>query len=150
MSKSLSQILIHIVFHVKEGSFIHASHATELYNYMGGIIKINESFPIKIGGTEDHIHILCALSKNVAVAKLVEEIKRNSSRWIKTLEPSYHIFSWQRGYGAFSVSSSQKSSVVRYINNQKEHHGKRTFRQEFELLLEKHEVEYDIAYLWND
>ncbi|MCD7976773.1 MAG: transposase [Tannerellaceae bacterium] len=94
MSKSLSQILVHIVFHVKAGSFIHSSHTIELYHYMGGIIKINGSFPIKIGGTEDHIHILCSLSKNIAVAKLVEEIKRNSSRWIKTLDPSYHIFGW--------------------------------------------------------
>ncbi|MCD8177889.1 MAG: transposase [Tannerellaceae bacterium] len=150
MPKSLSQILIHIVFHVKEGSAIHPQHAGELYNYLGGIIKQNDSFPIRIGGTEDHIHILCSLSKTLTVAKLVEEIKRNSSRWIKTVAKSYRYFSWQRGYGAFSVSSSHRRIVIEYINNQKKHHLKRTFQEEFELLLEKYNVEYNKEYLWKD
>src|SRR5690606_2450441 len=91
----------------------------ELYAYIGGIIKENSSVPIKINGTEDHIHILATMSKNIALAKFVEEIKRNSSRWIKTKGIEYQDFAWQGGYAGYSVSQSVVERVKKYIENQK-------------------------------
>ena len=105
MSQSLSKLYVHIVFHIKNKKIImREKEQDSLYAYMGSIIKDNQSIPIIINGVEDHVHILCILSKNVALAKLVEEIKRHSSRWIKTQHNYYKTFAWQGGYGGFSVS----------------------------------------------
>ncbi len=100
-----------------------------------------------IGVMPDHIHALCVLSKNVALSKLVEEIKRHSSKWIKTKAVNLSKFHWQNGYGAFSVSQSQLDKVRNYILNQKEHHRKRTFQEEVKAFQDKYNVEYDNRYL---
>lgn len=115
---------------------------------MGGIIKANDSVPIKINGIENHVHILAILSKNIALSKFLEEIKRNSSRWIKTKGKEYRNFKWQGGYDAFSVSERRVDSVRKYIENQKEHHKKVSFKEEYIKLLDEHGVEYDERYLW--
>jgi len=105
MEQSLSKLYIHIIFHIQSNSCqIRNQDKVELFAYMGSIIKDNESIPILINGVEDHLHILCVMSKNIALAKLVEEIKRHSSRWIKTKDKHYAQFGWQGGYGGFSVS----------------------------------------------
>ena len=151
MSQSLSKLYVHIVFHVKNNRIkMRKQEQSELYAYIGSIIKDNESIPIEINGVEDHIHILCVMSKNIALAKLVEEIKRHSSRWIKTKDKHYDHFAWQGGYGAFSVSQSIHDVTKRYIQNQEEHHKKRTFKEEYLLFLKEYGIEYNEDYLWSD
>ena len=151
MAQSLSQLYVHIVFHIKTTSpIILAETSSELYAYIGGIINRLECKPIMIGGYIDHLHVFCILSKNVALAKLVEEIKRNSSRWIKTKSPHYKNFAWQNGYGGFSVSPSHYDNVKHYIERQVEHHGKVKFEDEYNQLLKKYNVEYNSEYLFTD
>ena len=117
---------------------------------MGAIIKDNNSIPIIINGVDDHVHILCVMSKNIALSKLVEEIKRHSSRWIKTLGPHYSSFSWQGGYGGFSVSPDLHKKVKDYILNQEAHHKKTSFRKEYLKFLKEYGIDYDENYLWTD
>lgn len=118
MAQSLSKLFVHIVYHIKTTSVkIRREDKTDLYAYMGAIIKDNDCVPISINGVEDHVHILCVISKNIALAKLVEEIKGNSSRWIKTFNPYYKAFAWQGGYGGFSVSPSLHNKTKMYIEN---------------------------------
>src|SRR5512135_1426512 len=131
MSQSLSKLYIHMVFHAKHSSpMIRKDDKNDLYAYMGAIIKDNDSIPIIINGMENHVHILCIMSKNISLAKLMEEIKRHSSRWIKTMNTIYHNFSWQGGYAGFSVSQSLHDETKSYILNQEEHHKRISFNEE--------------------
>lgn len=149
MSQSLSKMYVHIIFHTKYSQpLIDPLIEKELYAYIGGIIKENQSQPIRINGIENHIHILAILSKNIALSKLVEEIKRNSSRWIKTKGDNYQDFKWQGGYAVFSVSQSGVEPVKKYIDNQKQHHKKKTFQEEYEQLLKENKIDFDERYLW--
>lgn len=151
MSQSLSKLYVHLVFHIKFNSVpIRSEDENHLYAYIGSIIKDNQSMPILINGTKDHLHILCVQSKNIALAKLVEEIKRHSSRWIKTLGPYYRQFAWQGGYAGFSVSPSLYDRTKKYIANQEEHHKKATFKEELITFLKEYNIEYDEHYLWTD
>lgn len=151
MSQSLSKLFVHIVFHTKNNKFkIHLKDRKALYAYIGAIIKDNGSIPIIINGVEDHVHVLCVMSKNIALAKLVEEIKRHSSRWIKTLGSRYINFAWQGGYGGFSVSPSLHKKVKEYIINQELHHKKMSFQKEYLQFLDEYEVDYDEKYLWTE
>ena len=150
MGQSLAKNYLHIVFSTKyRQPLIHAPFEDELHNYLGGICKNLECQPIKIGGYTDHVHILCMLSKKIALMKLVEEVKSHSSKWIKTLDSSLQNFYWQDGYGAFSVDPSGVGRVSNYIANQHDHHSKRTFQDEFLEILEKYAVEYDERYVWD-
>ena len=150
MGQSLVKNYIHIVFSTKHREhLIDAPVEDELYSYIGGICKKLECHPIKIGGYTDHIHILCMLSKKIALMKLLEEIKSHSSKWIKTKGDDYSHFYWQDGYGAFSVNPSEVDRVINYIANQKEHHRKKTFKDEFVAILKKYEVEYNELYVWD-
>ncbi len=151
MAQSLSKLYVHIVFHVKNNSvLIRKKDKQRLYAYMGSVIKSNGSIPIIINGVEDHIHILCIMSKNIALSKLVEEIKRHSSRWIKTIDNHYLKFAWQGGYGAFSVSQSIHDKVKHYIENQELHHKKLNFKEEYLKFLKEYNVDFNENYLWND
>jgi len=149
MAQSLSKLYVHIVFHVKNNDIlIRTKDEKELYAYIGGVIKTNEAFPITINGVGNHLHILTTMSKNMSLSKFVEEIKRNSSRWIKTKGDYYRLFAWQGGYGGFSVSQSKVSIVEKYIENQKEHHKKESFQDEFVRFLREYKVGFDEKYLW--
>ena len=151
MSQSLSKLYVHLVFHIKYNSVpIRSEDENHLYDYLGSIIKDNQSMPILINGTKNHLHILCVQSKNIALAKLVEEIKRHSSRWIKTLNPYYRQFAWQGGYAGFSVSPSLHDTTKNYIAKQEEHHKKATFKEELIAFLKEYNIEYDEHYLWSD
>ncbi|MBL4561677.1 MAG: transposase [Labilibaculum sp.] len=151
MSQSLSKLYVHIIYHTKYSSvLIRNEEKQKLYAYIGSVLKSNESIPIVINGTNDHLHILCIMSKNIALAKLVEEIKRHSSRWIKTLDEYYNEFAWQGGYGGFSVSPSIHDKTKRYIENQEEHHKRKTFQEEYLMFLREYGVEYNEKYLWTD
>lgn len=149
MSQSLSKLYVHLIFHVKNNAYlIRQEDENELYAYIGGVIKLSKSIPININGTEDHLHVLCIMSKNISLADLLEDIKRNSSRWIKTKNEYYRNFAWQGGYSGYSVSQSKVEVVDRYIENQKEHHKHHTFREEYLQFLKENGIEYNEAYLW--
>ena len=150
MGQSLVKNYIHLVFSTKyREPLIDEAIESELYAYLGGICNQLECQPIKIGGFTDHIHILCMLSKKTALMKLVEELKSHSSKWIKTKGETYRNFYWQGGYGAFSVNPAEMDVVVRYIENQKEHHRKKIFQEEYRAFLKKYTIEYDERYVWD-
>jgi REP element-mobilizing transposase RayT len=117
---------------------------------MASIVKDNESIPIQINGVEDHMHVFLIMSKNIALSKLTELIKKHSSRWIKSQDPHYSKFAWQGGYRGFSVSPSLHEKTKNYIINQEKHHRKMSFREEYLMFLEEYGIEYDQRYLWND
>ncbi len=150
MGQSLVKNYLHIIFSTKHRQpFITDDIEDELHAYLGGICKNLDCLPIKVGGYADHIHILCMLSKKIALMKLLEEIKSHSSKWIKTQGEAFSNFYWQDGYGAFSVNPSEVDIVIRYIDNQKEHHAKKTFQEEYRAFLKKYQVEYDERYVWD-
>ena len=128
MGQSLVKNYVHIVFGTKNGTKnIDDQLETELFKYLGGICNKLEFQVIKAGGHKDHVHILCQLSKKIALVQLVEKLKSKSSKWVKTKGLKYSKFYWQSGYGTFSVNPSEVDIVVNYIANQKEHHAKKTF-----------------------
>ncbi len=148
MGQSLVKNYIHIVFSTKNHHrFITAEIADELYAYIGGICNKLECLPVKVGGYEDHIHILCLLSKKITIVKLLEEVKSSSSKWIKTKGFQYSDFYWQDGYGVFSVNPTEIDLVVEYISNQKEKHKKVSFRDEMIAFLKKYKIDYDERYV---
>jgi REP element-mobilizing transposase RayT len=148
MSQSYVQFYAHIVFHTKNNKkIIPGQIEDELYSYLGGILRNIKSLPIQIGGTDDHIHVLCTLPKTMSLADLTEEIKKSSSKWIKTKGEGYRNFYWQEGYGGFSVGWSQVETVKHYIRTQKQHHNKVSFMEEYRSLLDENGIEYDERYL---
>lgn len=150
MGQSLVKNYIHIIFSTKHRvPMILESIENELYSYIGGICKSLECYPVKIGGCLDHIHILCLLSKKIPLMKLLEEVKAHSSKWIKTKDDSLKKFYWQNGYGAFSVNPYENDKVISYIENQKEHHRKKNFQDEYRDFLKKYNVDYDEKYVWD-
>ncbi len=150
MPQSLSRILVHIIFSTKNRKpLLQGQIIPELYSYLAGVLQECESPALKIGGIADHVHILCSLSKNYALAKVVEEIKKSSSKWLKTKGDAFQSFYWQNGYGGFSVSQSDTDVVIRYIEKQEEHHHKMTFQEEYRKFLEKYRIPYDERYVWD-
>ncbi len=150
MPQSLAQILVHIIFSTKNRfPFLKDEVRDELHRYMAAILKEHESPAILIGSVQDHVHILCSQSKNYSISKLIEEVKKGSSKWIKTRSATYEKFQWQNGYGAFSVSQSNLESVQEYVANQEEHHRKLTFEEEFRSFLRKYQIEHDERYVWD-
>jgi len=150
MPKSLSQVYVHIIFSTKNRfPFIDDSVKQELWSYIGGICKLLECTPLHIGGYNDHIHVCCLLSKKITQIKLLEIIKKESSKWIKTKGKQYSNFYWQRGYGIFSVTPSEIEKVIKYIKKQHEHHRNNTFQEELLELLKKYNTDYDERYLWD-
>jgi putative transposase len=148
MPQSFVQIYVHFVFHTKNNlQLIRPEIEVELYSYLGGILRNYKSNPIQIGGTSDHIHILCTLPKTMAPADLLEEVKKSSSKWIKTKGPHYHNFYWQDGYGGFSVSNYGVDTVKKYILNQKKHHEKLSFTDEYKTLLDAYGIDYEERFL---
>ena len=150
MGQSLSKVYVHIIFSTKDRlNLIDENIEQRLFQYLGGICKGLECNPIQIGGFKNHVHILCLLSKNISQAKLLEEIKKQSSKWIKTIDSKYSKFYWQDGYGIYSVKSNDAESIIHYIKSQKEHHKKFTFKEELITFLKKNEIEFDEKYLFS-
>ena len=150
MPQSLSKVYVHITFSTqKHQNLIDDEIQESLFEYLGGICKSLECNPVKIGGYKNHVHVLCLLSRKIAQMKLLEELKKSSSKWIKTKGDKYSNFYWQDVYGNFSVNPKQVDVVTRYIENQKKHHQKLTFKEELLAFLEKYGVEYDERYLWD-
>lgn len=147
MSHTYTNLLFHFVFSTKDRmELINDETKSELYAYLGGLTKELKGKSLAINGMPEHIHLLVSLPPTVSISDAMQFLKANSSRWMRE---RFNIeFSWQIGYGAFSVSRSQVDAVVKYIQNQEEHHKKFDFREEFLKLLKSHEVEFDEKYLW--
>ena len=148
MPQSLANILIHVIWSTKERRrLISDAVRPGLHGYMAGILKNLESPALVINSVDDHVHVLCQLSKNLAACKLVEEVKKSSSKWMK--EQAVSDFAWQNGYGVFSVSQSNADAVRKYIEGQAEHHRKRDFKEEFREFCQKYNVPLDECYVWD-
>lgn len=151
MPQSLCKTYIHLIFHVKTTSpKIQDDDIDRIHSYIGQLVNKTGCIDIQVGGVADHVHILFILSKDVALSYVVEEIKRNSSRWIKSISPKYHMFAWQGGYGAFSVSQSVVSKTLEYIKGQREHHKRVSFADEYKAFLISYNIEYDERYMFKD
>jgi REP element-mobilizing transposase RayT len=141
MAHSYTNLLYHIVYATKERRpLIDDEFQPRLYDYVGGAIRGLKGTSLEIGGVEDHVHILAKLPPTIAVADFLEKLKANTSKWAKSVRRG---FGWQEGYGAFSVSESQVGRVRNYMQNQREHHARVSFRDELIALLEAHGVKYD-------
>lgn len=150
MPQSLVKNLVHLVFSTKNRQRWLLEDVSEpLFAYLSGIFKQWESPALVIGGVEDHVHACFSLSKNHVLKKIVEEVKKGSSKWMKTEGTRNGDFHWQNGYAAFSVSESNVPDVRRYIEHQREHHRKLTFQDELRALLTRHRVEFDERYVWD-
>lgn len=151
MAQSLCKIYLHIIFHIKTGSpEIESEHLPRLHQYIGSLVNSTGCQVLCVGGTGNHVHVLLMFSKTESVAHVVEEMKRNSSRWVKTLSPRYERFAWQGGYAAFSVSQSVVEKTRQYVINQGEHHKKVSFRDEYISFLKLYNIEYDEKYVFSD
>ena len=151
MAQTLTRLLIHIVFSTKHrADLIVPAFERDLHRYMGGICRALESPVLEIGGTTNHVHVLASLSKNIALSDLVMNMKKDSSKWIKSRAAEASAFRWQDGYSAFSIGESGRGALDRYIQNQKEHHKKRSFEEELRVLVKKYKViEFDERYAWD-
>jgi REP element-mobilizing transposase RayT len=151
MPQSLAKLLVHLVYSTKNRERVLREKAIreELHLYTAGILKEWDSPAILVNSVEDHIHILFCLSKNWPLIKVVEEVKKGSSKWIKTKRPDLRGFQWQNGYGAFSAGQSSVEDVCKYIGNQEQHHRTRTFQEEFRELLKRYQVPFDERYVWD-
>lgn len=144
-----SQIYIQIVFAVKNRqALINVSWEEELYKYITGIIQNKGQKMLAVNGMPDHIHILIGMKPSCCLSDLVREIKKSSNSFIKEKEFLKYKFEWQEGFGAFSYSHSSLDNVIGYINNQKEHHRKRNFKEEYIDFLEKFNIEFKNEYLF--
>ena len=149
MPQSYAKLYYHIVFSTHDRvPQISGEIKHRLYEYVSGILRNKDCKLIKAGGTADHIHLLAILSREVSVSEILREIKTNSSKWIHETFAESAEFVWQRGYGAFTVGFRDVDRVARYIEDQEEHHRTKTFKEEFVELLNAHDVEYDLKYLW--
>ena len=150
MANTFSQIYIHSVFAVKgRENIIHKNMKDELYKYICGIVTLNHQKVYAINGMPDHIHVLISIKPNCLLSDLMRDIKASSSKWINLKKLIVGKFSWQEGFGSFSVSQSQLDKVIAYINNQEIHHRKSSFKKEYMGLLKSYTIEYDEKYIFD-
>lgn len=150
MANTYSQINIHCVFAVNgRENIITDVFREDLHKYMHGILKKDGSFPLAINGWKDHVHVFFEIQPSMAVSKQIQMLKATSSKWINENGLVNGKFSWQEGYGAFSYARSQRNNVIQYIMNQKQHHLKETFKEEYLELLEKFEIPFEPKYLFD-
>ena len=150
MAQSLAKLIVHVTFSTKDRRpLISPDIREELNAYISGILKKVGSPSIQVNCVADHAHILFALHRTRSAAEVVEEVKKASSKWLKTHGPAMRNFHWQKGYGAFSVSPSGEASVRAYILNQEEHHRRLTFQDEFRAFLRRHGMPFDERYVWD-
>lgn len=151
MPQSLARVVLHVIFSTKNRApFLRDTDlSTRMHAYMAGVLQHLGCEPVLINGAADHVHILCNLSRTMSIAKLVEETKKSTSKWVKGQEPNCRDFHWQGGYSAFSVSSSNVEKVRSYIPGQEDHHRKVTFQDELRALCRKHGIEVDERYVWD-
>jgi len=150
MPQSLSRVIVHIIFSTKDREpWLGSDVGPRMHAYLATVCRDLGAELVRVGGVADHVHIVTTLPRTVSQAQLIEQIKKVSSKWIKTLDARYRSFFWQRGYGAFSVSPSQLEAVLEYVDTQQEHHRTRTFQEEYRELLRRHGVDFDERYVWD-
>ena len=144
MSDSYTNLLYHIVFSTKDRRpLITPNNEVRLYDYVGGLIRSFGGISLELNGTEDHLHLLAKLRSDRALSDILRDLKSNATGWMHDVFPTLENFSWQRGYGAFTVSQKNVEEVRRYIARQKEHHRKISFRDEFIQFLIANGIEFD-------
>ncbi len=151
MPQSLAQVWLHVVFSTKDRRqfLIDESFQIEMFRMLAHHVNEAGCVSASVGGHIDHVHLLVGLSRTITIAKLIEKIKTETSKWAKKNENCSSAFSWQSGYGVFSVSHSNRNAVDEYIRNQREHHRKLSFQVEFRELCKRHETEIDERYVWD-
>ena len=150
MSQSIHVNFVHITYSTKHRrNILDGEIRPSLYAYKAGILRNLECFNVTIGGVEDHVHILCNLTKKHSPIKVLEEVKKSSSKWMKEQDQRYADFKWQIGYGLFSVSPSHVPAVKNYVLNQEEHHHKETFHEEFRRIAKKYGINLDEKVAWD-
>ena len=150
MPQSLSNILIHLIWSTRDRRpCLDPSTREKTHAFLAGVVRQCDCEAYRVGGSTDHVHLAIRLSRTVSVADLVKGAKAASSKWLKTQGPEFADFSWQLGYGAFSVGMSQKEALLLYIDNQEEHHRTRSFQDEYRDFLSKYGIAFDERYVWD-
>lgn len=150
MPQSLSQLYAHLIFSTKDRfPFLEDDIRHRVHGYLAPTLRDMGSPFVVIGGVADHVHILFDMGRLHAAKDFVEKIKRESSKFIKTLRPNLDQFYWQRGYGIFSVSPTHHENVVAYIHAQAEHHRIKSFQEEYRGFLNRYGIEFDEQYVWD-
>jgi putative transposase len=149
MANTYTSLHYHIIFSTKNREpWLAPDIEQRVWAYIGGVARAHKMTALQVGGIEDHIHALVSAPATIAPSQIAQFLKGDSSKWIHNEFPSLRSFAWQDGYSAFTVSKSSLAEVVRYIQNQREHHRKKTFQEEYLEFLQKHGIEYDERYLW--
>ena len=149
MANTYTSLHYHIIFSTKNRvKSISPEIEQRVWSYIGGIARKHGMTALQVGGIEDHIHVLVVAPPTLAPSQMAQYLKGDSSKWIHEEFPAWHDFAWQDGYGAFTVSKSNLPEVIRYIQNQREHHRRKTFQEEYLEFLQKHGIEYDERYVW--
>ena len=151
MPQSLAQIYLHLVYSTKDRRPFLADRSIrgELHEYVGGACNGLGCPVIRVGGVADHIHVLCRFGREVTVSALIKELKRESSKWVKSKSPGLADFYWQSGYAAFSVSPGHVEALREYIGNQESHHRQESFQDELRRIMTKYNVAWDERYVWD-
>lgn len=150
MPQSLSLNLVHLVFSTKDRMpLITSDVLPNLHAYLAKVARKNDGECYRVGGVANHVHLALRLSRTVALADLVSELKTSSSKWMKEQDPGLSKFSWQRGYGAFSIGPKDLEAVLTYIDGQEEHHRTKTFQDEYRGFLRHYGIEFDERYVWD-
>jgi putative transposase len=150
MPQSLANLYVHLIFSTKERLPVISNEVRpDLHSYMATVLANLNSPATLINSVEDHVHILFNMGRTVTLAQVVEDVKKSSSKWIKTQSSKLAGFAWQAGYGAFSVSESNVSKVAHYIRKQEEHHRVKSFQEEYRAFLTKHKIPHDERYVWD-
>ena len=150
MPQSLANIYVHLIFSTKDRvPFLTKNLRPDLHSYTATVLANLNSPAVLINSVEDHVHILFNMGRTVSLAQVVEEVKKASSKWIKTQGEGLAKFAWQSGYGGFSVSESNVPKVTDYIQKQEEHHRVKTFQEEYRDFLKKHHIEFNEQYVWD-
>lgn len=150
MPQSLSNILLHLIFSTKDRHpWLHTGIRDNTHAFLAGVVRQSGCEAYRVGGVADHVHLAIGLSPTLAVANLVKELKTVSNKWLKAQDDSFQKFSWQNGYGVFSVGMSQKETLLHYIDTQEEHHRTQSFQDEYRAFLIKYSIEFDERYIWD-
>jgi len=150
MLQSFDSVILHIVFSTKQRQpCIQGQLRDRMHGYLANIGRVHGCKVFGVGGVNDHAHVACTLPRTICVSDLVRELKTESSKWAKKQGKDFKAFAWQAGYGVFSVSKSHLPALDRYIANQEQHHESKTFKEEFLELLDKHDLEWNEAYMWD-
>ena len=150
MPQSLSLNLVHLIFSTKDRMpLITRDVRPQLHAYLATVARHGDGECYRVGGVADHVHLAVRLSRTVALSDLISELKTSSSKWIKERSPELSKFSWQRGYGAFSIGPKDLDAVLAYIDGQEEHHRKKTFQEEYQGFLRHYGLEFDERYVWD-